>query len=50
MDYDYQLRGGELKVKVVKENTWDVTAIRSDNGKKDTFPIRYFYEQFKKIK
>jgi hypothetical protein len=49
IDYDFQLKRGELKVKVTAIETWNVKAIRSDNGKEDSFPIMYFKENFKEI-
>lgn len=48
MEYDYQLKGNELKVKVISVD-WDVKAIRSDNGKEDIFPLMYFKKHFYKI-
>lgn len=49
MDFDYQLKKGGLKVKVTSVETWSVKGIRSDNGIEDSFPIKYFRDNFKKI-
>ena len=49
MEYDYQLKGGKLKVKVISVD-WDVKVIRSDNGQEDTYPLMYFKKWFKEIK
>lgn len=49
-EYDYQLKGGSLKIKVIDVEVWDVIGIRSDNGKKDVFPITYFKKHFDEIK
>lgn len=48
MEYDYQLKLGSLKVKVLSVD-WDVIAIRSDNGEIDEFPLMYFKKHFQKI-
>lgn len=50
MNYDYQLVGGKLRVKFIEHDGWNIQAIRSDNGKIDTFPIHYFYKNFTEIK
>lgn len=49
MNYDYQLKKGQLKVKVTSVETWDVKGIRSDNGKEDTWPLMHFKKFFKEI-
>jgi len=49
VDFDYQLKIGDLKVKVTSVETWSVKGIRSDNGIEDSFPIKYFRDNFKKI-
>lgn len=49
MDYNYQLKGGKLKVKVNSVEDWNIKAIRSDNGKEDIFPIQYFKDNFEAI-
>lgn len=49
MDYDYQLKGGKLKVKVTAVEDWHVRGLRNDNGKEDIFPIQYFKVHFKEI-
>ena len=47
-DCDYQLKGGKLKVRVIDVG-WNVDAIRSDNGKIDSFPITYFNKEFRRV-
>ena len=49
VDFDYQLKIGDLKVKVTSVGTWSVKGIRSDNGIEDSFPIKYFRDNFQKI-
>jgi hypothetical protein len=50
MEYDYQLKYGELKVKVIAVETWSVKAIRYDNGEEVSYPIHYFKEHFKAVR
>lgn len=47
--YDFQLKDGDLKVKVISVDSWYVKTIRSDNSKEDYFPIQYFKRFFKVI-
>jgi hypothetical protein len=49
--YEYQLKGGKLKVKNVRrvDDGWYVVRIRSDNGLEDKWPIQYFSKFFKRV-